>query len=194
MLAIEEGNEDALAFLKMAEGNGAAAVPGPAPFIEAPEAVSTSTAAAPSEPTSFAGGRYVVRRSLGEGSKKRVYLAHDALLDRDAAFALIKTGGLDEVGRERVAREAQAMGRLGTQPHVVSVFDLGQQEGQPYIVTELMGGGDVEGLLEDADRPLPTEQALEIANGVCRGLAFAHEKGIVHRDIKPNPRSPIFAT
>ena len=77
------------------------------------------------------------------------------------------------------------MGRLGTQPHVVSVFDLGRHEGQPFIVTELMGGGDVEGLLEEAEGPLPTEQALEIAKGVTRGLAFAHEKGIVHRDIKP---------
>ena len=48
-----------------------------------------------------------------------------------------------------------------------------------------MGGGDVEALLQDADGPLPTEQTLEIAKGVCRGLAFAHERGIVHRDIKP---------
>ena len=60
-----------------------------------------------------------MERFLGEGGKKRVYLAHDELLDRDVAFALIKTEGLDAVGRERIAREAQAMGRLGTHPHVV---------------------------------------------------------------------------
>jgi eukaryotic-like serine/threonine-protein kinase len=79
---------------------------------------------------------------------KRVFFAHDTLLDRDVAFALIKTEGLDEVGRERIRREAQAMGRLGAHPHVVSVFDLGEEDGQPFIVTELMGGGDVEGLID----------------------------------------------
>jgi hypothetical protein len=103
------------------------------------------------KPAAFANGRYEVKRFLGEGGKKKVYLAHDTLLDRDVAFALIKTEGLDEVGRERVRREAQAMGRLGAHPHVVSVFDLGEHEGQPYMVTELMGGGDVEGLLEKAE-------------------------------------------
>jgi serine/threonine-protein kinase len=53
------------------------------------------------------------------------------------------------------------------------------------MVTELMGGGDVEGLIEKADGPLPTAQALEIAKAVCRGLEFAHAKGVVHRDLKP---------
>ena len=79
------------------------------------------------------------------------------------AFALIKTEGLDEVGRERVIREAQAMGRMGVHPHIVSIFDFGEHEGAPYVVTELMGGGDVEGLLEDAEGPLPLAQALDIA-------------------------------
>ena len=181
VLAIDEANEDAAAFLRMAEANGVggAGTGPPAPPVPAAPTPSGS------EPTSFAGGRYIVRRFLGEGGKKRVYLAHDELLDRDVAFALIKTEGLDEVGRERIAREAQAMGRLGTHPHVVSVFDLSEHEGQTYLVTELMGGGDVEGLLEDAEGPLPTERTLEIAKGVTRGLAFAHEKGIVHRDLKP---------
>jgi serine/threonine-protein kinase len=77
-----------------------------------------------------------------------VYLAHDGLLDREVAFALIKTEGLDSASRERVAREAQAMGRLGSHPHIVTVFDLGDHEGTPYMVQELMGGGDVEGMLE----------------------------------------------
>ena len=64
-------------------------------------------------PTSFDGGRYQIQKFLGEGGKKRVYLAHDTTLDRDVAFALIKTEGLDDAGRERISREAQAMGRLG---------------------------------------------------------------------------------
>jgi len=61
---------------------------------------------------------------LGEGGKKKVYLAHDTLLDRDVAFALIKTEGLDDTSRARIQREAQAMGRLGSHPHIVTVFDL----------------------------------------------------------------------
>ena len=105
----------------------------------------------------------MVERFLGEGGKKSVYLAHDSLLDRDVAFALIKTEGLDGIGRERVQREAQAMGRLGAHPQIVSVFDLGEEDGQPFIVTELMGGGDVEGLIEMADQHrLPFERVLEI--------------------------------
>ncbi len=140
----------------------------------------------PVQPTSFANGRYEVKRFLGEGGKKKVYLAQDTLLDREVAFALIKTEGLDEVSRTRITREAQAMGRLGSHPHIVTVFDLGQEADQPYMVTELMGGGDVEGVIEDAtEHRLPLEQAIEIAKETCRGLEFAHSRGIVHRDLKP---------
>ena len=138
------------------------------------------------EPITFSDGRYEIAKFLGEGGKKKVYLAKDTLLDRDVAFALIKTEGLDEVGLTRVNREAQAMGRLGSHPHIVTVFDLGQQDGQPFMVTELMGGGDVEGLVEDSpENRVPIDQALDIGRSVCRGLEFAHSKNIVHRDLKP---------
>jgi len=137
-------------------------------------------------PTSFAGGRYQVKKFLGEGGKKKVYLAHDTLLDRDVAFALLKTEKLDDTARARIKREAQAMGRLGDHPHIVTVFDLGEHEGQPYIVLPLMPGGDVEGLIEKApEHRLPIEQAITIAKSVCLGLEYAHSKGIVHRDLKP---------
>jgi len=113
----------------------------------------TPTAVPEAAPTSFANGRYTVSRFLGEGGNKKVYLAQDTLLDRDVAFALIKTVGLDDVARTRISREAQAMGRLGSHPHIVTVFDLGEHpttgSGQPsqrFMVTELMGGGDVEGV------------------------------------------------
>jgi len=86
----------------------------------------------PPSPISFASGRYVVKRFLGEGGKKRVYLAHDTLLDRDVAFALIKTDGLDDAAGDRITREAQAMGRLGSHPHIVSVFDLGEERAGPH--------------------------------------------------------------
>jgi tetratricopeptide (TPR) repeat protein/archaellum biogenesis ATPase FlaH len=144
------------------------------------------TKLSPAMPTSFAGGRYKVKKFLGEGGKKKVYLAHDNTLDRDVAFALIKTEKLDEVSRTRIKREARAMGRLGDHPNIVTVFDFGDHEGQPYMVLPLLPGGDVEGLIKKApDHRLPLDKAIEIAVSVCRGLEFAHAKGIIHRDLKP---------
>jgi tetratricopeptide (TPR) repeat protein len=138
------------------------------------------------QPVSFANGRYNVKKFLGEGGKKKVYLAHDTVLDRDVAFALIKTEKLDEVARTRLIREARAMGKLGDHPNIVTVYDFGDHEGQPYIVLPLMPGGDVEGLIEKApEHRLPLDKAIEIARSVCRGLEFAHAKGIIHRDLKP---------
>ena len=79
------------------------------------------------------------------------------------------------------------MGRLGSHPHIVSVHDLGDHDGQPFIVTEFMEGGDVEGLIEQADgHRLPVQQVINIAKETCRGLEFAHSRGIVHRDLKPS--------
>ena len=141
---------------------------------------------APAMPTSFVNGRYVMERFLGEGGKKRVYLCHDTLLDRPVAFALIKIEGLDDVGRQRIKREAQNMGRLGNHPYIVTVYDIGEENGQPYIICQFMAGGDVEGLIVKADgHKLSIERVLEIAKQVCNGMAFAHSKGVIHRDIKP---------
>lgn len=138
------------------------------------------------QPTAFANGRYVVRKFLGEGGKKKVYLAQDTLLDREIAFALIKAEGLDEASRARITREAQAMGKLGSHPHIVTVYDLGEHEGQPYMVIELMRGGDLEGLLKKApEHKLTLEKALDLSAAICRGLEYAHTRGIIHRDIKP---------
>ena len=121
VLALDSENSDALAFLSAAEqatGTDATFPPTQAERVSIPPA---PTATSSAQPTSFAGDRYEVKRFLGEGRKKKVYLAHDTMLDRDVAFALIKTEGLDDVSRTRVSREAQAMGRLGSHPHIVTV-------------------------------------------------------------------------
>jgi tetratricopeptide (TPR) repeat protein/archaellum biogenesis ATPase FlaH len=150
------------------------------------EQISASPSATTAVPASFANGRYQVKKFLGEGGKKKVYLAHDTELDRDVAFALIKTEKLDESARTRIKREAQAMGKLGDHPNIVSIFDIGDQEGQPFIVIPFMAGGDVEGLIKKApDHKLPVDKSIEITKSVCKGLEFAHAKGIIHRDIKP---------
>ena len=185
VLAIDPENAEGIAYLAAAERALGATLPPPTtPPSSSPPAPAPATT--PEQPASFANGRYQVKRFLGEGGKKKVYLAHDTLLDREVAFALIKTEGLDETSRARIQREAQAMGRLGSHQHIVTVFDLGQEQDQPYMVTELMGGGDVEGVIEGAtDHRLPLEQALRIARETCQGLEFAHARGIVHRDLKP---------
>ena len=110
ILALDPENGDARALLDAAARTGGTQLQAAIP--EAPSL--------PPLPTSFAGGRYHVRAFLGEGAKKRVYLANDTKLDRDVAFALIKTDGLDADGIVRVRREAQAMGRLGDNAHIVT--------------------------------------------------------------------------
>ena len=178
VLELDPDNSDAQAFAAAAD-RGLANESGST--LVSPTASSRSV-----EPTSFGGGRYVVKKFLGEGGKKKVYLAHDTKLDRDIAFALIKTEGLDAAGRTRITHEAMAMGRLGGHPHIVTVLDIGDEGDQPYLVAELMGGGDVEGLIEKAEaHRLPLERTLRIADEVCRALEHAHANNIVHRDLKP---------
>ena len=131
--------------------------------------------------------RYRVDVLLGEGARKRVYRAYDSRLDRDVALAIIKTDGLDESGIARVQREARAMGRLGDHPNIVTVYDVGDDDGIPYIVSELLTGGDLEQLLRGApDGRLPIDEAVRIVDEVARALQHAHEHGVVHRDLKPS--------
>ncbi|HEY2484009.1 MAG TPA: protein kinase [Candidatus Binataceae bacterium] len=145
------------------------------------------SAAAQPQVESIAGGRYRVRRILGEGGSKVVYLAHDETLDRDVAVALFRVEGLDDAGRARVLREARAMGRLGDHPHIVGIYDIGEAEqGRPYIVSQYVPGGSLSDLLRHAPgHRLPVTDTIRIAEQLCLGVEYAHSLGIVHRDIKP---------
>jgi class 3 adenylate cyclase/tRNA A-37 threonylcarbamoyl transferase component Bud32 len=155
--------------------------------LETPEAAPTAapTSGAPL-PDAIAAGRYKIARLLGEGRSKVVYLAHDTLIDRDVAIALFKTEELDEAGRERVRREARAMGRLGEHPHIVNIYDVGNEDGRPYIVSQYMSGGSVDDRLRQSGRRgLGVDEAVRIGAEVADALDFAHARGVIHRDLKP---------
>ncbi len=109
VLAIDPENEDAPALRRMADASAESERKAAPPEPAASEPV-------PAHPSSFVAGRYRVERFLGEGGRKRVFLAHDSRLDRNVAFALVRSEGLDVLARERATCEAQAMGRLGAHP------------------------------------------------------------------------------
>lgn len=135
-------------------------------------------------PASFGGGRYVPRRLLGVGGQKMVFLVDDTKLDRQCALAFVAASSFEERDRERLDREARAMARLGAHAHVVTVFDVGDEDGRQFIVSEYVGGGDLRGALRNG--PLPPERVIAIARDVLDALAFVHRHGLVHRDLKPD--------
>lgn len=136
VLAIDPGNEDAGAYLRMAQAN----MDGTSSSLVPPTNLATTSGAPMAgavTPETFGNGRCEVVKFLGEGGRKKVYLARHVLLDRQVAFALIKTEGLHDAARERITRHAQTMGRLGSHPNLVSVYDLrehtdAQGQVQPY--------------------------------------------------------------
>jgi eukaryotic-like serine/threonine-protein kinase len=125
-----------------------------------------------------------VRRALPEGGQKTVYLVHDTALGRDCALALIKTELLEADDLERLRREARAMAQLD-HPNIVTIHDIGDEDGQPFLVCQYVAGGDLQHALREAGGPLPLDRALAIAEELCAALAHAHAAGIVHRDLKP---------
>jgi serine/threonine-protein kinase len=128
-------------------------------------------------------GRYQIQRLLGAGGMAAVWSGRDLRLDRQVAIKEVSGEGLRQpMAVERFEREAQAVGRL-QHPNVVSVYDVGAQDGVPYLVMELVEGATVAQLL--ADGPLPVADALSVAAQVCDGLAAAHAAGVIHRDVKP---------
>ncbi len=133
----------------------------------------------------FASGRYMVRRVLGEGGQKLVYLVHDQALDRDCALSVIKSDFLEPEDLLRLRREAHTMARLAAHSNIVTVLDLGEEDGTPYLVCEYVPAGDLRQELRKARGSLPLERALSIASDVARALVVAHGRGVIHRDVKP---------
>jgi serine/threonine-protein kinase len=120
---------------------------------------------------------------LGRGGAGTVYLARDPVLDRRVAVKTLTLGPAEGPDvRQRFLREAQAAGGL-RHPNIVTVYDVGEHAGQPYIAMEHVEGDDLAQLVQG--RPYSIEWALDVVRQLCEGLGHAHRNGIVHRDVKP---------
>jgi len=130
-------------------------------------------------------GRYELRELAGSGGMSSVYRAYDRMLERPVAIKVLhELHSRDPEYVERFRREAQAIARL-SHPNIVTVIDRGEHDGRQYIVFEHVPG---ENLKEAVQRlgPLPVGRALTLAHQAASGLAFAHQHGVVHRDVKPH--------
>ena len=130
-------------------------------------------------------GRYLIVSRLGRGGMGMVYRGLDETLEREVAVkTLTAEGTLDDENRARFEIEAKAAAKL-SHPNIVTVFELGEDRGIPYIAMEILPGSDLETLVRSGEA-MPLAERLDILIQTCRGLAFAHEHKVVHRDIKPS--------
>jgi len=129
-------------------------------------------------------GRYELEEVVGHGGMSTVYKAHDSLLERNVALKVLhQQYNEDEEFVERFKREARSVAQL-QHPNIVTVIDRGEEDGRQYIVFEYIDGENLKELVVRKGR-LDVRTALEIALEIARGLSFAHESGLVHRDVKP---------
>ena len=125
---------------------------------------------------------YKILEKLGQGGMGVVYKAEDTRLDRTVALKVLAAHLLtDEEAKSRFEREAKAAAGLDG-PNIATVFEIGEDKGQSYIALQFVDGPTIEDKI--AERPLPLDLALDIAIQVAEGLQEAHEKGVIHRDIK----------
>lgn len=129
------------------------------------------------------GGRYRLTSALGVGASGAVFAADDVVLRRQVAVKVLHPGlAADDAFLRRFKAEARLAAAL-RHPNVLAVHDWGD-DGMPFLVTELLEGGSLEGLLSQGFRATPA-QALRLGLEACRGLDHAHRRGLVHRDVKP---------
>jgi serine/threonine-protein kinase len=126
--------------------------------------------------------RYTIEEAIGEGGMGCVYRARDDRLGRRVALKVISEGAPGGDAAARLLREARAAAALD-HPNAVAIFDVGDHEGTPYIVMELVEGRTLRAFVGDASVPMSTRVA-RLAD-VARALAAAHRRGLVHRDVKP---------
>ena len=130
-------------------------------------------------------GRYRVLGRLGIGGMATVYLAEDSSLGRKVALKVMaERYAEDGEFVERFRREAQAAARLN-HPNIIAVYDRGEADGRPYIAMEYLQGRTLKQVIQKEGQ-LPPERAIAIAMQVLAGLRYAHEHGVVHRDVKPH--------
>ena len=129
-------------------------------------------------------GRYELTELVGHGGMSSVYKAHDALLERNVALKVLhEQYNTDEDFVERFKREARSVAQL-QHPNIVTVIDRGEEDGRQYIVFECVKGENLKQLIERSG-PLPVRDALLLTLQMARALGFAHERGLIHRDVKP---------
>ena len=128
-------------------------------------------------------GPYTITGKLGEGGMGIVYSANDTRLNRPVALKMILDSGHDEDSRKRFLREAQAAARV-THPNICRLYDIGEVDGRPFLVMELLEG---ESMSERLGRgPMPLAEALPVTLSILSALAAMHKSSIVHRDLKPS--------
>jgi tRNA A-37 threonylcarbamoyl transferase component Bud32 len=129
-------------------------------------------------------GRYELEELVGTGGMSSVYRAHDRLLERTVAIKMLhEHHSRDEDYVERFRREARSAAKL-SHPNIVTVIDRGQADGRQFIVFEYVHGQNLKQLIEKQGR-LPVRTTLELGIEIGSALAFAHDAGLVHRDVKP---------
>ena len=129
-------------------------------------------------------GRYQLLETLGEGGMGVVYKAFDPLLERTVAVKLISARLDDSPSlRQRFFAEARAAGQL-SHKNIVTIFDLGEDNGHPYFAMEFLEGRNLRMRMQSPER-MSLHRKLEVMTQVCEGLAYAHSRGITHRDVKP---------
>ncbi len=128
-------------------------------------------------------GVYEISALLGAGGMGEVYRAKDTRLDREVAIKVLPADFATDADRlRRFEQEARATSALN-HPNILTVYDIGTHEGQPYIVAELLEGEELRAQMEDG--AIAPKKAIEYAQQIASGLAAAHAKGITHRDLKP---------
>ena len=128
-------------------------------------------------------GPYEIAGAIGAGGMGEVYRAKDTRLNRDVAIKVLPAGFAQDAERlRRFEQEARVVATLN-HPNILAIYDVGNEGGSPYLVTELLDGESLREKMKGG--PLAVRRAVEYALGIAQGLAAAHEKGIVHRDLKP---------